>query len=121
MIREWFTEPPTHDFFAEGYRCEIKRHPSLGHLNGYVYLPDTHPDFGKGYDDVDVSVHGGLTYSDGGCFGFDCSHAGDITPALENLMGDLPSTGTGDVYRNMAFVEKQLRSLARQFKDREDK
>jgi hypothetical protein len=123
MIKEWFTEPATHDFFAEGYWCEIKRHPSLGHLNGYIYLPDTHPDFGKSYDDVDVSVHGGLTYADGGCFGFDCGHAGDLTPALEKMwaMNELPSTGIQDTYRNMAFVEKHLRSLARQFKDREDK
>ena len=121
MIREWFTEPPTHDFFAEGYRCEIKRHPSLGHLNGYVYLPDTHPDFGKGYDDIDVSVHGGLTYADGGCFGFDCGHAGDLTPAFDGRYPDEQGNPAfaQDTYRNMAFVEKQLRSLARQFKDRE--
>ena len=116
MIREWFTEPAEYDFFAEGYRCEIKRHPELGHLNGYIYLPDTHPDFGKGYDDVEVSVHGGLTYSDGGKFGFDCGHGGDLTPAFENMLK--PELSTGDVYRNMAYVERQLRSLAKQFLQR---
>lgn len=121
MIREWFTEPAEHDFFAQGYRCEIKRHPRLGHLNGYIYLPEGHPDFGKDYNEVDVSVHGGLTYAEGGCFGFDCAHGGDLSPALENMMAQTPSTGVQDIYRNMAFVEKQLRSLARQFKDRESK
>ena len=114
MIKEWFTEPATHDFFVEGYRCEIKRHSSLGFLCGYIYIPKTHPDFGKDYDDVDVSVHGGLTYADSGCFGFDCGHHGDLVPSME-------CDDMGAVYRNMAFVEKQLRSLATQFKDREDK
>lgn len=117
MIREWFTEPPTDDFFAEGYRCEIKRHNSLGFLCGYVFVPEGHPDFGKHYDDVDVTVHGGLTYANGGCFGFDCGHAGDLTPAFENML----ESSMGDVYRNMDYVRGQLRSLARQFKDREDK
>lgn len=34
-----------------------------GHFNGYVALCEGHPDYGKDYDDIDVEVHGGLTFS----------------------------------------------------------
>jgi hypothetical protein len=45
-------------------------------------VPADHPDAKNFYDDVDVEVHGGLTFrckaSDGGAwFGFDCSHCDD--------------------------------------------
>jgi hypothetical protein len=32
--------------------------------NGYVLIPEGHPDHGKPYDDIDVDVHGGLTYAE---------------------------------------------------------
>lgn len=52
--------------------------------NGYVKLPKGHPWYGKDYDDIKVSVHGGLTYSrqEGKYWviGFDCAHFND-TPA----------------------------------------
>jgi hypothetical protein len=38
------------NFCDHGYGC------------GYVTLPKTHPCYGKHYDDIDVQVHGGLTY-----------------------------------------------------------
>lgn len=39
--------------------------PSIGAgaANGYVAVPKDHPFYGKSYDDVPVSVHGGLTFS----------------------------------------------------------
>lgn len=75
----------------------------VGWGNGYVLLPKGHPWYGKFYTDIDVYVHGGLTYSDlfpynwfAGdrhfemceqlninklkdfwCIGFDCSHYDD--------------------------------------------
>jgi hypothetical protein len=49
--------------------------------NGYVDLPKTHPMYGVQYDDINVDVHGGLTYSEevNGMWrvGFDTAHAGD--------------------------------------------
>lgn len=33
----------------------------IGEANGYVAIPPEHSLYGKIYDDVDVSVHGGLT------------------------------------------------------------
>lgn len=37
---------------------------SYGWGNGYVLLPPNHPLYGKNYDDIDISAHGGLTFSD---------------------------------------------------------
>ena len=36
---EWINEPDYLMWIDEdtGYKCEIKRHPQLGHLCGYVY------------------------------------------------------------------------------------
>ena len=55
--------------------------------NGYVKIIPSHKDHGKGYDDIDVSVHGGLTFSEtilsgdewpeGHWVGFDTAHSGD--------------------------------------------
>lgn len=44
--------------------CLIVRGPH-GALCGYVGVPEGHPDYQKGYDDVPVEVHGGLTFADG--------------------------------------------------------
>lgn len=32
--------------------------------NGYVIIPEGHPMHGKNYDDIDVDVHGGLTFGE---------------------------------------------------------
>lgn len=36
----------------------------FGWGNGYVLIPEGHPLHGKHYDDIDVDVHGGLTFSE---------------------------------------------------------
>lgn len=58
-----------------------------GYGCGYIGLPEGHPWYGKDYDIIDASVHGGLTYSDwhvgsdepDGCWwiGFDTGHSND--------------------------------------------
>ena len=78
-----------------GLDCIILKHDKMGHLCGYVGVPQHHPDYAKDYDDVDVQVHGGLTFAAQGglptCklpkkttkwFGFDCAHAGDKIPNM---------------------------------------
>jgi hypothetical protein len=35
-----------------------------GEGNGYVLIPQGHVFFGKSYDDIDVNVHGGLTFAE---------------------------------------------------------
>lgn len=65
--------------------------------NGYVVIPQGHPLHGKHYEEIEIEVHGGLTFSknadelgwdeilpeDKGCWiiGFDCAHVDDT---LEN-------------------------------------
>lgn len=99
----WVTEPDKRQWLdpATGLPCLIVRGPH-GALCGYVGVAAGHPLHRKGYDDVDVSVHGGLSFAEG-CshgdesksichmpdpgepddvhwFGFDCAHAGDWCP-----------------------------------------
>jgi len=106
--KPWESEP--HHLLTEhlGYVLEIKRHEILKHLCGYIYLPESHPDYGKTYHDLDVDVHGGLTFSEDGKFGFDCAHAGDYEPGNTYHFD-------GDMYRTVDFVLAELHKLAEQF------
>ena len=128
--RPWEHEPDREEWVHEltGYKCTVWRHPTLGSLNGYVAIPKGHRVWGKGYDDVDVEVHGGLTYADVDMatgewvFGFDCNHADDFNPKLaltmmkvmENYDMDLHLRATK--YRTFEYVKGQVKSLSKQLK-----
>ncbi|MBO0887470.1 hypothetical protein J2P12_00055 [Candidatus Bathyarchaeota archaeon] len=73
---------------AFGFACAVVMGREAGSRCGYVRVPPSHPAHGKNYDDVDVSVHGGLTFAElepcvehedgqGWWLGFDCAHSGD--------------------------------------------
>jgi hypothetical protein len=101
------------DFFIySGLICKIQRAGELLHLCGYVYIPEGHPLFGKGYDEIDIDVHGGLTFSERvgkyWLIGFDCAHMGDIVPYMyfKNLM-----INQGE-YRDWDYVDNELKSMA---------
>lgn len=59
----------------------------VGYANGYVAVPKDHPFYGKDYDDVEVDVHGGLTFA---CPGSNIT-AADLpeTEVLEGCLYDL--------------------------------
>jgi hypothetical protein len=130
--RPWEHEPDNEEWVHDltGYKCTVWRHPTLGHLCGYVVIPKGHRVWGKGYDDVDVDVHGGLTYADEDketgewVFGFDCSHGGDLSPSLlATLMKYAELDGESiefklrtEKYRTFEWVKGQVKSLARQLK-----
>ncbi len=91
----------------------------MGIACGYVGVPRGHPYFGKGCDDVDVQVHGGLTFagywedidSEIWWLGFDCGHAFDLD--------DLPTSLTTPPYvlkskKSDEFVREQTKRLAEQ-------
>lgn len=97
----WDDEPDRVEWkTAAGLPALVMRSPLSGSFCGYVAVPPGHPSHGKDYDDVDVSVHGGLTYA-AGCsadichepepgepdnvwwLGFDTGHAFDYMPAME--------------------------------------
>lgn len=128
---------------ATGLPCLIKRHPSAGHLCGYVGVPEGHPWHGQDCDDVRVSddehdwptVHGGLTYADHCAegpeaeaichvpapsepdkvwwLGFDCAHCYDLSPGRATIF---PAFGD-EIYRDIAYVERECRLLAKQAAD----
>src|SRR6266496_32796 len=68
----WDNEPDRLEWRdkATGFPCLIVRN-RMGGLCGYVGVPTKHPFHGKNYDSVNISVHGGLTYS-GACAGHIC-------------------------------------------------
>ncbi len=126
----WNREPDRVDFQHAGLACLLHRN-TFGAWCGYVGVPPGHPWHGKSYDDVDVRVHGGLTYANGCAehlchvpapgepdalhwFGFDCNHAFDYAPGLglEGIRRD------GQVYRDVNWVRRETEQLAEQLAER---
>lgn len=109
-----------------------------GHWCGYVGLPPGHPLHGKGYDDVDADVHGGLTFADECAdamredryvchvpgpgepdhvwwLGFDCAHSGDYSPWKAKRAETEPIfAACYETYRTIDYVRRQCASLAKQ-------
>jgi hypothetical protein len=132
--RPWESEPDNAEWEDKltGYKCRIQRHGHFGHLCGYVGIPKSHPLYGKHYSDdevADIRVHGGLTHSgedqddkDTWWFGFDCSHAGDLSPnmlmhILDRELPNLRHFHRDEVYRTWDYVENEVRELVRQLRD----
>lgn len=127
----WQLEPDKRQWLdpQTGLPCIVRRSPALGFLCGYVGVPRSHPAYRKDCDAVDVSVHGGLTFSDtcsGGdhdiChkvspgedddvwwLGFDCGHFSDATPGMMSL-------AYRNIYRDFPYVVNECEGLARQLK-----
>ena len=133
----WMSEPDKEQWpdEATGYPCLIKRN-RLGALCGYVGVPEGHPWHGES---PDADVHGGVTYG-GMCqegpegetvchvpapgepeplywVGFDCAHAGDISPGLEDELsrfGPRPRGPFGESYKPVTYVKAECASLAAQ-------
>lgn len=121
MIQPWLNEPDRKEWTAHGLPCVIIRHPHMGHLCGYVGVPEGHPAYSIAYYDSDwnnpvanLDVHGGVTFSEMGdgeslpagywWIGFDCAHLGDLCPGFH---------GSGDgVYRDMTYVTAETERLA---------
>ena len=67
----WHNEPDeVFDLVYSGLPAFICRHLSMFTLNGYVGVPKTHPFWGKHYDNVNVQIHGGLTFANEGVEGW---------------------------------------------------
>lgn len=127
---------------ATGLPCLVVRN-RMGAWCGYVGVDETHPFYGKNYDDLGVSVHGGLTFSDlcspapndeGIChvpdegepdnlfwFGFDCAHYNDLIPGMlkyrtESGLSAFSRYTEREAYRTLDYVQEQCRQLAAQLK-----
>jgi hypothetical protein len=98
-------------------------HNGMGYRCGYVRVPKGHPWHGKDYNEINVDVHGGLTFGEhdvpcdkGGpddafWFGFDCAHCDDA-PDPELLTKYRSARQTG-VVRTQAYVEDQCHHLCK--------
>jgi hypothetical protein len=84
-----------------GLLCAVVQGREGSNRCGYVRVPPTHPHYKKDYNDVDVDVHGGLTFAAiepcvehedgiGWWFGFDCAHCYDasIDPQFNQSWSD---------------------------------
>jgi len=134
----WQSEPDRVDWRRSGLPCFIQRHPEFGQWCGYVGVPQSHPAWEKFYDDVDVNVHGGLTYASK-CsgylcheplpgeadnvwwLGFDCLHVWDMAPGMAATMRrimppehDYDNVHKNDIYRTLEYVTAETNQLANQ-------
>lgn len=129
----WDNEPDKAHWIdgKTGLDCLIVRGP-MGALCGYVGVPVGHPFFEQDYSELNITVHGSLTFADacqpevdearGVChpaeaaandtvwwLGFDCAHHNDLSPGCTYVFDD-------SIYRDFDFVVEQVTSLAGQFK-----
>jgi hypothetical protein len=94
-----------------GYKFEVVL-TEAGHRCGYVYVPL------PGAEYLDLEVHGGITYSDFECIGFDCAHYGDspdieaVRTAWGDSVADSCKVFTSDgVVWTSEMVENECKSL----------
>jgi hypothetical protein len=140
----WLDEPDKVQWQDEvtGLPCLAVRNERSGNWCGYVGVGPGHPLYEKEYMDVDIGVHGGLTFA-GFCdadrehgichlpdkgeldavywFGFDCHHGGDMAPGYEarhrDLFRDRPDLErymNRGVYRTLEYVKAECKKLAAQ-------
>lgn len=85
---------------------------------GYVGVFHDHPAYGKGYGEIDISVHGGLTFAgdvpewghgEMWWLGFDTSHASD-----SGLLSLWEGTDGWPSYKDKQFVTNECQKLAKQ-------
>lgn len=102
-----------------GYKCEIRRNGYWAYC-GYVFLPSDHPYYNLKYDELDISVHGGLTFGHNGKYGFDCAHNNDLVPGFETFQkkyGYDKIFNEEKKYWSYGDVEKETNEMAKQFFD----
>ena len=92
----------------------------IGYRCGYSYVRPHHPWYNIDEYDLEVEVHGGITFSEIDTLsevrwlGFDCAHGGDA--ADQSLVDyELPSCRFG-VVRTTEYVRKECESLILQIK-----
>lgn len=129
----WSDEPDRLEWkTAYGHHALILRN-MMGALCGYVAVPPGHRVHGKHYDEVNVYVHGGLTYANH-CngrichdvegednvwwLGFDCAHYCDFVPSYTELFKRYSISYVNDnsdiVYRNIDYVRNECELLSAQ-------
>lgn len=91
------------------------------HPTAYVQIPFDHPYYGKNYDDIDIDVHGDLTYSlnelsflplhDGDWFiGWDYAHAYDYVGNI-SFCENCKKWTTEEIREDVMKVCRQLKDI----------
>jgi hypothetical protein len=108
-----------------GLSCAVVQAREAGNRCGYVRVPPGHPEYGKNYNDVEVSVHGGLTFAElepctehsdgqGWWFGFDCAHFQDamydpsVNPDTPGLSEEIRNVLTTMHHMNLKYLTSGL-------------
>ncbi len=96
--------------------CSIHRN-GVKALCGYITLTPDNSLYSIGYDELDLSVHGGLTYNsyddnNNWVIGFDCAHYQDLCPYF--LLNEDSVFGLRGTYRDMEYVKSECESMAEQ-------
>jgi len=103
--------------FDEILKCKIGKRSPVSCLFTDIKNPHV---------EILFDVHWGLTFSEycdgeylpeGFWYGFDCSHAGDMSPYRFENQYSFPS----EIYRNIEYVKNECKSLAKQLKELESK
>jgi hypothetical protein len=97
------------------YRVTLRYAEFMGTWNGYIRLPDGHPDIGNSYDVMSeyIDVHGGFTYASDNEYGFDTAHLGNLVPKLR-------IKGFDTVYWTFDMVKEEALRVVEQFRAREN-
>lgn len=91
----------------------------------YIRIPESHIVYGKHYDDIEINVHGGLTYSkdhlyveneqriEGWFIGWDYGHCGDYAGYYERMgiVSDEKKWTTEEIKREVTEACYQLNCL----------
>ncbi len=101
-------------------------HNGMGFRCGYVKVEPGHPWHGQHYDNIDASVHGGLTFGEhdtpcdnggpdnGYWVGFDCAHSGDgPDPSLPGCRPSMLAGFRGSI-KTTEFVKSECHDLCEQ-------
>lgn len=113
-MRQVITEGNHKSLKLNGFECVIKRNPLLLTLNGYVKIPDDISD--EVIENLDC--HGGITYdkrlgyNQEHWIGFDCAQIFDFKPGVDTV-ADMRFK----VYKDMRYVENELKKLTKQLKE----
>ena len=129
----WSSEPHLLEFKHAGFDCILKRSSTTLVWCGYVAVPESHPAYKKHYDNINVEVHGGLTFADE-CgvvvchrssdpddkvwwLGFDCSHSFDFSPGMVQTV----ALAKQELVKNISFLTAEILNEFNKYNTLEDR
>ena len=110
--KPWEDEPDYEYFTYAGVECMVQRVMSLGHVNGYILLPQVHPWYAvDNIRDVEMNFLWPVTFFKR----FKCVFGYALVMGFDTMSNSyLPEVGEGDPsrYRTFAWVREQTCKLA---------